>query len=274
MTRLEPPVESIVSSTQAFEGVATRYDVESTYIELSIWFRRLIWDRLERLYQPGMHILELGCGTGEDAVWNAQRGLYVTATDASAAMLDETRRKAAAAGVADRVEVLPLDFFGAADWKLPNGVFDGVYSNYGALNCVGDWRAIGAALHPALKPGAVAGLCLIGRFCPWEIGWHALHGHYKTAFRRLPGEALAHLAGNYFRVYYPTGRRLARDFGDGWQRQRLDGVGVWLPPSDLYAALGRRPKLAHTLLRLERATAKWWPFRWFGDHYWIELMRR
>src|SRR5689334_6743584 len=192
---------------------------------------------MERLFPPGAHVLELGCGTGEDAVWNARRGVHVTATDASPAMLAQTRQKVAAAGVEALVEVQPLDFSQAAAWNLPVGTFDGVYSNYGALNCIAftEWPALARALIQAVKPGGHVGLCVIGRLCPWEMAWHGLHLHFKTAFRRLPGHAIAHLDGRYFPVYYPTPGQIARAFGSEWQRQRLMAVGVFLPPSDLYA---------------------------------------
>ncbi len=157
-------------------------------------------------------------------------------------MLAETRRKVDAAGVAAMVTVQPLDFSEVTHWTLGAQTFDGVYSNYGALNCIGSWRNLGTALAQAVRPGGMAGLCLIGRWCPWEIGWHGLHGHWRTALRRLPGKAIAHLDGNTFPVYYPTVGQLARDLGESWQRQDVSGVGVWLPPSDLYNAVGRRPR--------------------------------
>ncbi len=268
----QPP--ELSSPAYAFDQAASRYDQTIASVEIAVWFRRLVWKRMETLFLPGMRVLELGCGTGEDAIWNAQRGVHVTATDGSPAMCAITRDKAAAAGVGHLIDVQPLDFFEAARWTFEAGTFDGVYSNYGALNCIGDWRTIGSALSKSVRPGGVAGLCLIGRICPWEIGWHAAHGHFKTALRRLPGHALARLDGNSFSVYYPTVARLTRDFGVGWQRRRTAGVGVWLPPSDVYPALSRHPALARGLLRLEQTTAAWWPFRFLGDHFWLELVRR
>ena len=51
--------------------------------------------------QPGTCI-ELGCGTGVNAVWLAQQGFDVTAIDFSALALDRARKRAADAGVAVR----------------------------------------------------------------------------------------------------------------------------------------------------------------------------
>ncbi|KKM10317.1 hypothetical protein SY88_14540 [Clostridiales bacterium PH28_bin88] len=51
------------------------------------------------LPEPGMRLLDLGCGTGNYALELARRGLKVTGIDISAAMLAEARRKAAEAGL-------------------------------------------------------------------------------------------------------------------------------------------------------------------------------
>jgi SAM-dependent methyltransferase len=261
------------SSADAFDHVGARYDTEFTNTELSRWFRQRVWERLGVIFKPGERVLELGCGTGEDAVFLAKRGVSVLASDGSPAMLEATARKAEAEGVAERIETRRLDFTEAAGWDLPAGAFDGAYSNYGALNCIGDWTAVGAQLTQALKPGATVGLGVMGPLCPWEIVWHGVHGDFRTATRRLRQSTVAHLDGSYFRVYYPTPGRLQREFGADFRRTLLWGLGVFLPPSDLYQPVGRRRRLARTLLALERLTALHYPFKLLGDHYWLELER-
>ena len=79
----------------------------------------MVWRQLARAFAPGQHMLELGCGTGEDAVWLAQHGLTVTATDASSAMLEQTRRKADAAGVGDSVRVVRVGFGDVGGYLTP-----------------------------------------------------------------------------------------------------------------------------------------------------------
>jgi hypothetical protein len=121
----------------------------------------------------------------------------------------------------------------------------------------------------------------MGPLCPWEILWHGVHGDFRTATRRLRKSTVAHLDGSYFTVYYPTPGRLQRDFGEGltphlkpgFKRSLLWGLGVFLPPSDLYKPVGRRPWLARPLLALEKLTAPYFPFKHLGDHYWLELER-
>jgi ubiquinone/menaquinone biosynthesis C-methylase UbiE len=261
------------TSADAFDHIGARYDDEFTHTELSRWFRARVWERLGVLFQPGDHVIELGCGTGEDAVWLAQRGVRVLATDGSPAMLEATNAKATDAGVSHLIETRRLDFTEAAQWELPAQTFDGAYSNYGALNCAGDWRAVGGQIARAVKPGGQIGLGVMGPWCPWEVIWHGIHGNFRTATRRWRASTIAHLDGKYFNVYYPTPGRLQRDFGANFRRSRLWGLGVFLPPSDLYQPVGRRRWLARPLLALERLTAPHWPFNYLGDHYWLELER-
>ena len=56
-------------------------------------------------------ILELGCGTGEDALRLARRGLEVVAVDASPGMIQVARQKAQERDLGNRVEFhcLPME---------------------------------------------------------------------------------------------------------------------------------------------------------------------
>ena len=53
--------------------------------------------------------MEIGCGTGDNAIWLAQQHFQVTGTDAAEAAIDKAKEKAAGAGVECDFKV--LDFF-------------------------------------------------------------------------------------------------------------------------------------------------------------------
>lgn len=312
--------------TQPFDAVAAEYDAEFTQRRLGRWLRGMVWKRLGAAFQPGQHVLELGCGTGQDAVWLARRGVRVTATDASAAMLDITRRKADAAGVADLVNVAQLDLASlavgapeeparltsaatlrrksqrliptglhgfrsdeapatcwvrpAADWSVRSKVgledqYDGAYSNFGPLNCVEDRAAVAAELARVVRQRGRVVVVVMGPVCPWEIIWHCARGRFKTAFRRFRHGADAHVGdGQTLRVWYPSPRRLEREFMPYFKSLEVAGIGLLLPPSEMGRLVDRAPGLFGRLAWLDQRFATALPWRYLNDHYLMMLERR
>ncbi|AZH24932.1 class I SAM-dependent methyltransferase [Haloplanus aerogenes] len=70
-------------------------------------------------------VLEIACGTGRFTVMLAERGADIVGLDISSAMMAEGRKKARAAGVADRIEFLRGD---AARLPFPDNHFDTVFA--------------------------------------------------------------------------------------------------------------------------------------------------
>lgn len=85
-------------------------------------------ERMARAYvQPGMRVLEIGCGTGTLTQMMAGRGAQVTGIDASPIMLAEAEAKMAAAGLAEQVTLHQMDATQIGD-QLEAGVFDLIVS--------------------------------------------------------------------------------------------------------------------------------------------------
>jgi SAM-dependent methyltransferase len=101
--------------------------------------------------------LELGCGTGTNAVWMAQRGFAVTAIDLSPLAIERARAKATAANVP--VQFVAGDLTKAPELVGPFGFFfdRGVYHIVRTVDLAGYLRV----LERSLKPGAM-GLVLAG----------------------------------------------------------------------------------------------------------------
>ena len=94
---------------EPFDVAAASYDADFTATQLARWLRETVQAHLAAAFGPGDHVLELGCGTGEDAIWLARRGVRVTATDVSQSMLDVAQRKAAAAGLTNLIDFAAID---------------------------------------------------------------------------------------------------------------------------------------------------------------------
>lgn len=265
------------SDPAAFDAVAADYDTQFTHSILGRWLRPRVWARLATYFTAGQHVLELSCGTGEDAVWLAGRGVRVTATDGSAAMIAVTEAKVQAAGLEALVDAQQVSlqeviggYFTHENPRLSassasRSLFDGAFSNFGGLNTIPEWRPLAQALAAVVRPGGYLVLVPMGPVCPWEMAWYGLHGRLRTAFRRLSKQAIATIGGTTIPVSYPAAGRLRRDFAPWFRHCHTESLGFWLPPTYLEHLVQRWPGLFGRLNRLDRAAAGF--LRGWGDHY-------
>jgi SAM-dependent methyltransferase len=253
-----------------FDALAADYDAAFTESRIGTRMRRAVHRRLLARFPAGHRILELNCGTGEDAVFLARQGLEVVATDLSPAMVEKTRAKVRQTGLEGQVAVRKLAIEGLA--TIPEqGAFDGALSNFGGLNCVEDLGAVARGLARVLRPGAFAVLCLMGPLVPWEWLWYLGHGEPRKAFRRLWRGGVAWRG---LTVRYPSIATVRHGFAADFHFRRVSAVGSFLPPSYAEDWAARHPALLDRLDRWERRTESWFPFPWLADHYLLELERR
>jgi SAM-dependent methyltransferase len=265
----QPALEGDDLHERAFDDMAGTYDATFTDSIVGRALREIVWSRLEQVFRPPQRILELGCGTGEDAVRLASRGMRVVATDSSSQMIRVARRKALIGNCQERIEFRCLameDIGSLAD----SDVFDGVLSNFGAVNCVQDLRALVADVAERLAPGAPLLWVVMGRHAPWEWLWYLLQGQWRKAWRRLrPG-------GSEWRdltISYPTPAQMRSLLLPHFAVTRLAPLGVVLPPSYASAWLDRSPMAAKVLIRLERWAQRSSLLASWSDHFIVEAIR-
>lgn len=251
-----------------FDALAPTYDADFTATPLARALRGRVWARLDQLFPAGTNVLELACGTGEDARHLAQRGVRVVATDQSTAMLALAEAKTAHLPVTvARLDLASPALDPAIHAAAP---YAGVLSNFGGLNALPHHAALAAYLAPLVRPGGRLVLVVMGRYCAWEIGWHLLHLQPRRALRRLnPAGATSQAGGATFTVYYPSTAALRRDFAPHFRLDRVWPLGLCLPPTYLEPLTRRR----WFPFRLAAALDRRLPWPLLADHTVCEFVR-
>jgi SAM-dependent methyltransferase len=257
----------------AFDSVASDYDGPRGNNRLIADMRTEMWRWLDATFAPPSRLIDLGCGTGLDAVRMATLGHFVTATDWSPLMVQRTRDRVVRAGLSHRVQAVAI---GGQDLqRLDSGAgYDGVYSNLGALNCVPDLRDVSCQCARLLRPGGTLVFTVIGRLCPWELAHFLRRRKWRRASVRFARNVVPVGMNNHTiwtRYYGP--REFYRSFRREFKLQLFRGLCVFTPPPYLTWVSEKHRPWYEWLWRLDRRTSGWPVIRSVGDHFLIVMQR-
>ena len=135
------------SVSPAYDSIADLYD---DHMKGARWVRAVLWRRYDRAFGQDHHVLDVGSGTGTDALHLAARGVRVTAVDGSARMMDRLRTKLHASPFEGLVDAHTGDVVDVLS-RL-SGPYDGIVSSFAALNTV-DLASFAAEAARLLRPG-------------------------------------------------------------------------------------------------------------------------
>jgi ubiquinone/menaquinone biosynthesis C-methylase UbiE len=258
---------------QAFDSVAAEYHRSNAENPLLSAMRQRTIAAVRHHVPAGSRILDLGCGPGTDAETLARHGYWVVAIDGAPRMVDEARRRIAAAGVVDRVAVhhLGIEELDA----LPTDWVDAVYSDFGPLNCVADLDGAARLIARRLRTDGLLVASVIGRVCPWEIALYTVRGDHRRARIRFSRERVpVPLNGHTVWTRYYTPREFVRAFhAAGFRQISVQALALFAPPPFMQAFAERHPALVHRLQQIDAAAGGWPLLRQAGDHFLIVLRK-
>jgi ubiquinone/menaquinone biosynthesis C-methylase UbiE len=256
----------------AFDSIAERYDDIFTQTIVGRAQRNAVWDSLTQAFSSADRVLELNCGTGEDAFFLARRGNSVIACDASPAMIAvaQGRKSREASHAKIQFHVLCSEHIHEMESAAP---LDGAFSNFSGLNCVADIHAVALNLGNLIRPGGRVLICLSSRFCAWETFWFLSHGNASKAFRRFSGWTIARLNGVSIPVWYPSIRSVRKAFADSFRLRSFRAVGLFVPPSYVDPFIRRHESFISLFATLDRALAGLPFLRCVGDHVLLDFER-
>src|SRR5262245_4177801 len=216
-----------ISVQEAFDRHSSVYDERFSRPILGETIRNEVWQIADPEFAGAKNLLDLGSGTGEDAIHYAQRGARVTAVDLSPGMLNRSKTKAAAFGLASSIDCVVADM---TTFSAPvAGAFDGMISNFGALNCIQDLSFLSRLCETSLRPGSALVLITMGYFYPLETALFLLKADPRRAFRRLGGSCEVQIEGAAVPVYYHSVASMRRMLGPAFQFRRALGLRGFIP---------------------------------------------
>ena len=273
-TARETTLCRLLETRDAFDSVAGDYDGPRGNNASIQDMRAEMWRALDVTFPPGGRLIDLGCGTGLDAVRMAQQGYAVTATDWSPQMVERTRARATAARLQERVRALACGAHELSRLEEP-GQFDGAYSNLGALNCVPDLSAVAEQCARLLKPAGALVFAVIGRICPWEISHYALRRNWqRIGVRFAHGMIPVGMNGRVVWTRYYTPLEFYAAFAPLFTLQSCRSLCLLVPPPYIGWLRDRHLSWYERLRRIERRVGGWPGLRSMGDHFLMVMRKR
>ena len=258
-----------------FDHIASTYDSVFTNTAIGQIQRKSVWAYIEKVIPElgGFEMLELNCGTGEDALLFGERGFNILATDISHEMLKVTNKKAAQYSMQNRISSHYLDL-DAFDETIFDKKFDLVFSNFGGLNCINpqSMKTLLQKLPLILKPGGRFIGVAMPKFCLWESFYFLCKLEPRNIFRRWTSkEVLAYLHGATVKTWYYFPNDLKQAAKEYFDFIAVKPVGVSVPPSYLENFFINKRWLLNFLNATERMIFRGSLWGRLSDHYIIDL---
>lgn len=252
---------------RAFDSASEEYDftIKSNFINR--WIRERSISVLLSYTKSEDVLLEIGCGTGAEALEISKHVGGVVATDISPAMINLLSRKIAARKVAAKViakqagasrisEVAPM---------LPGGKSRVVYSFNGALNCEPDVEKVPEELSHIVGDGGFFICSIRNSLCVPEALVHAAVLQFDKMAPRKRQPVMVSVGGMDIPSYYYAPMKFARLFSPQFKLRRMIGLPSILPPAYLSDLYFRTRTLLSFAERVESVVAGRYPFNRFGD---------
>lgn len=267
------PLTHSLQTARAFDSVAEEYDGPLGNNVLIQRMRERVIARIVAAFPRGSRLVDLGCGTGIDAVDLASRGYDIVAIDSSRAMVDRTCVRIREHHLEDRARAIPVGIHELE--RLREEPFDGLYSNLGPLNCVPDLHAASREMARLLKPNGRIIASIIGKYCPWEFAFYALRFNLQRASARLTKSPVpVPLRGESIWTRYYSPREFYEFFSAEFQLVAVSSLNLFMPPPYLGHAYERHRRLFRPLAFLDDRLCATPLLQNLGDHFMIELQKR
>lgn len=255
---------------QVFSAASEIYDrkVLSNFINVNIRNREL--QILYRYSSNAKNILEIGCGTGEEAKRFIQKtGKSLQCIDISSGMVAFSTAKIEKAGLTKKFNARRLE---AHNLKTLNKKFDMVYSFNGAFNTEPDISGLVSSLETSTASGSVLVFSIRNKKCLGESIIYTLIGRRPELKYRRSDTVEVEVVGQKILSRYYSRKEIIGLFSGKFKMRAVYGLGIVIPP---YLAEKIRSGFLKTLIsKMDLFLSSMPIFRTLGDETAYVMERR
>lgn len=260
----------------AFDLASEEYDFTIKKNFINTWVRERSISILTDYLKPNDTVIEIGCGTGEEAIRVCKFVNKIVAIDISEKMIELLQRKIRAMKLIGKI--IPLRLSAAEVIKvrniLPNGSARVAYSFNGALNCEPKINLFIEGLANLIEPNGYFICSIRNSLCLSEAVSHAIVMQFTKMNPRKKQPIMVSVGGIDIPAIYYSPRRFAKLFSKHFNVRKIIALPAFLPPAYLSNYYIRVRRFASILERLENILADKEPFRNFGDQTLFVFQRK
>lgn len=249
-----------------FDNAANQYDATFTHTAVGKAQREQVWQYLEniKLSVPSS-VVEVNCGTGEDANFFHLKGHHVLATDLSSEMIHVAKTK-----------FPTIDFQVCAINSAPQltAKVDLLFSNFGGMNCISSeqLQLFFKECWTTYPKEHRLVLVIMGKKCIWDNVFLFLKGKWKLLGRRNTNKPLAvNVDGIDVNTWYYSPKEIQLIAKKYYQLASLHPIGFHVPPSYLASFFEKRNRFLKLLIWLDKHLSFSWQAN-YADHFMISLV--
>jgi SAM-dependent methyltransferase len=255
------------SVAEAFDSASEEYDYTISHNYINTWIRKRSVRELGKITRRADVLLEIGCGTGTEAIQISKLVTGIVATDISEKMLHILKKKTMAKkldrkilGVRARASEIST-----VVGYLPKGKVRVAYSFNGALNCEPELDKFPEQLSVIMDKGGYFVCSIRNTLCLPEILSHSLVFQFDKAVTRKNQPTMVSVGGADIPSYYYPPESFARLFRPHFRIRKMIGLPAFLPPAYLNDYYLRTGIVRPVLEKLEFALGERFPFNRLGD---------
>jgi SAM-dependent methyltransferase len=256
-----------VSAERAYGALAPRFDELQRQNAVLAHSARASLRLVTRAMAGTRVVLDIGCGTGREALILAAAGKTVVACDPSTELLEVLNRKAGENGLTGRIRTFPFaaSRLGKLGVEVGPHSFDGAYASF-SLSYEPTLAGLPETIWNLLRPGAPFLCSLYNRLCLTEILLGAPFLVPRRALRRLEGATRIPVDRYHVVVQSSTPAEVRRTFEGYFALEGTWAIPAIVPPNYLDRLLQLAAPLRQRWEDLDLRLNGKWPFRHLGSH--------